>query len=106
MTRGGRHLVKVEELFAELVVVALDTGLRLLDDARHLIRLERRLLTDAQEVEHSRDCRGGRGLKAAAGCGSGGDGSRGRRHAPLSPPNRRKIRSSSERKKCVEPGSP
>jgi len=49
------HLVKVAQLLAQLVVVALDARLRLDDDARDLAALERRVLGHAQEVEHALD---------------------------------------------------
>mmetsp|Transcript_8876 Transcript_8876/g.26745 ORF Transcript_8876/g.26745 Transcript_8876/m.26745 type:complete len:218 (-) Transcript_8876:82-735(-) len=51
----GEHLVELEKLLAELVVVALDLGLRLLHHSQHLPRLERLVLGDAHEVEQPLD---------------------------------------------------
>mmetsp|Transcript_10283 Transcript_10283/g.33799 ORF Transcript_10283/g.33799 Transcript_10283/m.33799 type:complete len:846 (+) Transcript_10283:450-2987(+) len=51
----GEHLVELEKLLAELVVVALDLGLRLLNHPQHLPRLERLVLGDAHEVEQPLD---------------------------------------------------
>ena len=54
----GEHAVEVGQLLAQLVVVALDTLLRLGHHARHLRALDRLLLRHAQQVEQALDALG------------------------------------------------